>query len=233
MNTFFKVFFACLLAIVVAGFLMVMVLVGVAGIITSKEKPVVQENSVLYIDLSDKVMEQGREDDLDLNQLNIETVLGLHEVIGSIHHAISDPSIKGIYLHCTRNSLGLAGSQELGSALDSFKASGKPIVAYADVMSMRAYEIAHRATHVYAQPNGMVEWNGYFVEVMFLKNLLDKIAVKPEIFYAGEFKSATEPFRMTRMSDANRLQYQAYLNTIYSSLLLSVARHRGIDTVTL
>jgi protease-4 len=233
MNTFFKVFFGCLLAIVVAGFLGILILFGMAASLTTSVKPVVQDKSILYIDLSQPVMEQGRDEEINLNTFSIDKIPGLHDMIGAVRHAIGDSSIKALYLLARGNSMGMAASQEFGAIIDSFRASGKPVVAYADIMPQRAYEIAHKASHIYAQPGGAVEWVGYHVEVMFFKNLLDKLELKPEIFYAGQFKSATEPFRLTKMSDANRLQYSAFLQSIYSSTLRSISRHRNIDSATL
>jgi len=233
MNTFFKVFFGCLLAIVVAGFLAIMIIIGMAASLTASEKPVVQDKSILYIDLSQPVVEQGREEDLNLNTFSLDKIAGLHDMIEAVRYAIGDSSIKALYLLARGNSMGMAASQEFGAMVDSFRASGKPVVAYADIMPQRAYEIAHRASHVYAQPGGAVEWVGYHVEVMFFKNLLDKLEVKPEIFYAGQFKSATEPFRLTKMSDANRLQYNEFLHSIYSNTIRSISRHRNLDSASL
>ncbi len=233
MNTFLKVFFGCLLALVVAGLLAFLLLFGMAASLTTTVKPVIREKSILYIDLSQPVLEQGREEDLNLNTLSIDKIAGLHDMIGAIRHAMGDSSVKALYLLARGNSLGLAASQELGAIIDSFRTSGKPVVAYADIMPQRAYEIAHRASRIYAQPGGAVEWVGYHIEVMFFKNLMDKLEVKPEIFYAGQFKSATEPFRLTKMSDANRLQYNEFLNSIYAHNLRSVSSHRKLDSASL
>lgn len=233
MNTFFKVFFGCLLAIVVAGVLAILIFVGMAASLTASVKPVVEDKSILYIDLSQPVLEQGLEEDINLNTFSIDKIAGLHDMIEAVRFAIGDSSIKALYLLARGNGMGMAASQEFGAVIDSFRASGKPVVAYADIMPQRAYEIAHRASHLYAQPGGAVEWVGYHVEVMFFKNLLDKLEVKPEIFYAGQFKSATEPFRLTKMSDANRLQYSAFLQSIYSSTLRSISRHRNLDSALL
>lgn len=233
MNTFFKVFFACLLALFVAGFLGIMVLFGLAGTLTATETPVVREKSILYIDLSQPFLEQGRNDELNLNALSLDRITGLHDMIEAVRYAISDTSVKALYLLCRGNGMGLAASQEFGAIVDSFKAAGKPVVTYGDIISQRGYEIAHRGTHVYGQPGGAFEWVGYHVDVMFFKNLLDRLEVKPEIFYAGQFKSATEPFRLNKMSDANRLQYKAFLNSIYSNNLRSISRHRNIDSASL
>lgn len=233
MNTFFKVFFACLLAIVAAGVLGLFLLIGVGSSISATEKPIVKEKTILYIDLAEPVLEQGREDELDVNSFSLESINGLHDMVNAVHHAIGDSSVKALYILCRGNALGMAGTEELGAAINSFKESGKPVVAYADILSQRAYEIAHRGSHVYAQPGGMVEWVGYHAEIMFFKNLLDKLELKPEIFYAGQFKSATEPFRLTKMSDANRLQYNAFMQSIYSSNIRSISRHRKLDSASL
>lgn len=233
MNTFFKVFFACLLAIVVAGLIGIFLLIGVSSSITATEKPVVKDKTVLYIDLAEPVLEQGREDELDFNSFSMESINGLHDMVNAVYYAIGDSSVKALYILCRANGLGMAGTEELGAAIDSFKASGKPVVTYADIMPQRAYEIAHRGSHVFAQPGGMVEWVGYHAEVMFFKNLLDKLEVKPEIFYAGQFKSATEPFRLTKMSDANKVQYNAFMQSIYSSSIRSISYHRKLDSAML
>ncbi len=233
MNTFFKVFFACLLAIVVAGLIGIFLLIGVSSSITATEKPVVKDKTVLYIDLAEPVLEQGREDELDFSSFSMESINGLHDMVNAVYYAIGDSSVKALYILCRGNGLGMAGTEELGAAIDSFKASGKPVVTYADIMPQRAYEIAHRGSHVFAQPGGMVEWVGYHAEVMFFKNLLDKLEVKPEIFYAGQFKSATEPFRLTKMSDANKVQYNAFMQSIYSNSIRSISYHRKLDSAML
>jgi protease-4 len=233
MKSFFKVFFACLLAIIVVSFLSVLLLIGIGASLSSSEVPVVKDKTVLYIDISQPVGEQGTEDQLNPSDFSMESFPGLQELIYAINHSVADSSVKAIYLLCRGNGMGMAASQEFGAAIDRFKASGKPVIAYADILPQRAYEIAHRASHVYTQPGGVVEWVGYHIELMFFKNLLDRLYIKPEIFYAGQFKSATEPFRLTQMSDANRVQYQAYLNQVNTSLLASIGSHRKLDSTQL
>ena len=68
--------------------------------------------------------------------------------------------------------------------------------------------------------------------MQFFRGTLEKIGVKPEIFYAGKFKSATEPFREYKMSDANRLQLSVLIRTIWEEYLLAAANHAHTDTAT-
>ena len=65
--------------------------------------------------------------------------------------------------------------------------------------------------------HGGVEWDGFSVNLLFMKGLLDKLEIEPQIFYAGKFKSATEPFRVSQMTDANRLQTTDWLNDLYNN----------------
>ena len=65
-------------------------------------------------------------------------------------------------------------------------------------------------------------WNGlgYSVEYAFLKGTLEKLQIEPQIFYAGKFKSATEPFRTDKMTPENQLQTSVWLNDLYNDLLI-------------
>ena len=230
MRNFFKIFFASLLAIFITLILLLVTVVILISAASSDDAPVVKDKTVLYIDLSKPVREQGGEMEFNFPNLNTDPIPGIRDYILAVEQAASDSSVKAIYLLGGGNAMGFAASQEFGKALDVFRESGKPIFASGSVMPQRAYEITHRASHIFLQPGGVFEWTGYNIELAFFKNALDKLAIEPEIFYAGQFKSATEPYRVTKMSDANRLQYQIFLDGIYGQFLKSVASHRALDS---
>jgi protease-4 len=62
---------------------------------------------------------------------------------------------------------------------------------------------------------------------------LDKLEIQPQVFYAGKFKSATEPFRFTQMSPENKLQTSAWLNGMYNSFIDGAAKQRNLDADSL
>jgi protease-4 len=64
---------------------------------------------------------------------------------------------------------------------------------------------------------------------MFLKGLLDKLEIQPQVFYAGKFKSATEPFRYSEMSPENKLQTSVWLNGVYNSFIQGTSLQRNIS----
>ncbi len=234
MRSFLKIFLATLVALVVFSIAIFLVVAGIIGSATSSSKPSVGSNGVLVLDLSQSFAEQAKNNTLNnfFDNPNAD-VPGLYDMVRMIHYAKGDSSIKGIYIKAGDNENGYAASEELRQALLDFKKSGKFIIAYGSVIPERAYYVANVADKVYCNPVGGVEWDGFSVDLMFVKGLLDKLEIQPEIFYAGKFKSATEPLRATQMTDANRLQTTVWLNDIYNNLLMRTADARHTDTATL
>jgi protease-4 len=234
MKSFLKIFIATLLALIVFSIGIFFTITGIIGSATSSSKPDIGSNGVLVLDLNQAFPEQAKKDPINIVLKNASAEIpGLYDVVRMIHYAKSDSSIKGIYIKANGNSNGFASSEEIRKALVDFRKSGKFIIAYGAVIPESAYYVANVGDKVYCNPAGGVEWNGFAVNLTFLKGLLDKLEIKPEIFYAGKFKSATEPLRATQMTDANRLQTTVWLNDIYNNLLIKTADARQIDTATL
>ena len=101
------------------------------------------------------------------------------------------------------------------------------------MITQGAYSVANIADKIYVSPHGYLEWDGYSVELAFLKGTLEKLEIEPQIFYAGKFKSATEPFRTNEMTPENELQTSVWLNDLYNDFLVKTSEVRKIDTATL
>lgn len=157
-------------------------------------------------------------------------VPGVYDMVRLIRHAESDSSIHGIFLKCNSDPNGFATNEEIRGALAEFRKSGKFIYAYGDVLPQKAYYVASVADQIFCNPKGGVEWQGFASQMLFLKEALDRLQIQPQIFYAGKFKSATEPLRETRMTDANRLQLTVLLGDLYNGFLATVAKSRSLDT---
>jgi len=234
MRGFFKTFFAVLLALIVFVVVVIFILAGVASTLISPSKPSVGAKAVLVVDLGQTYKEQTQDNPLgDLGSDDEYDVPGLYDVVRILRHAKNDSAIRGIYLKCNGDPNGFATNEEIRGALADFKKSGKFIYAYGDMIVQKAYYVAGVADKIYCNPKGDLEWKGFATEMMYLKGALDRLEIQPQIFYAGKFKSATEPLRENKMSDANRLQLTELLGDFYNRLLRSTALARGLDTAVL
>ncbi len=234
MRSFFKSFFATLLAMVVFTILGVFVIIGIVASAASADKPDIGVKGVLLLDLSSAFKEQSVDNPLALfTGGEAMDAPSLYDVIRMIQYAKSDSAIKGIYIACSNNANGYAASEELRKAIVDFKRSKKFVLAYGETISQKGYYIGSAANKIYCHPQGGLEFDGFSSNMMYLKGLLDKLEIQPQIFYAGKFKSATEPLRATQMSDANRLQTSVWMGDLYAQFLQSIAVTRQLDSAKL
>lgn len=235
MKSFFKTFFATLLALMVFSVIIFLVFVAVISVAVSSDKDVaIETNSVLTVDLSNPLLEQTTVNPFNvISRRGDVTVLGLHDVVTAIRDAAGDQRIQGIYLKLNGDPNGLATNSELRRALLDFKKSGKFIYAYGSMVSQKAYYVATAADKIYLNPAGGLDFAGFSTQMPFLKGTLDKLDIQPQIFYEGKYKSATEPFRVTQMTPANKEQTANYLGDLYHHFLQAVSAARKIDTAAL
>ena len=239
---FFKVFLAALLAVVVAGIIKFIFWISVlGGMMSSMDSGVkVKNDSVLTLDFAEIIADAPSNDPLagiDLMSLSSTSRISLYDALRAIDAAAADKRIKGIYIHPALGGGpdGWAVAEELREALTAFKQSGKFVVAYDDSYSQSEYYIASVADKIFLQPMGGLSWQGLSFTNMFYKGLFDKLGIEPEIFRPTvcKYKSAVEPYFLTKMSDANRRQMQELADAMWSVIGGEVAASRGMDLARL
>lgn len=219
------------------GFFIVMGVIGMMSIIgmiaSGNAAQNVEKNSVFVLNLSGTISEQGSENPLSMftgdNSLNS----GLNDILSSIKKAKANDDIKGIYIEAGALAANYATLQEIRNALADFRKSGKWIVAYGDFYTQGAYYVASVADKVYINPKGIVDWHGIGAQTMFYKDFMAKFGVKWEVVKVGTFKSATETFTEEKMSDANRLQTQTFIDGTWRNVCDAVSKSRGISVDSL
>lgn len=238
MKQFFKMFFASLFAMIVAGVILVGVIIGsivglVSRVSTESKEIKITNSSILVLDITKKFHEQGMSNSFASFSNEPAYASGLYDVTQAIRFAKTDDKIKGILLKLGGSPNGWATLQQIQVALKDFKTSGKPIYAYGESISQGSYFVASTADSIYLNPVGSIELKGLATVIPFFKSTLEKLEIQPEIYYAGKFKSATEPFRADKISDPNRLQIQAYQHDLWSVFANAAAEHAHTDTATL
>ncbi len=234
---FSKIFWPSMTAVLIGMVLTAAVWILIAaGILYSFDvEPVrVQQGSVLVIDMAEDITDSPRISpltDFDMQTLTPRKTLTLLEAVGAIEHAAGDERIVGICINPSGGGTASAAVvEELRAAVERFKLSGKFVVAYADSYTQGQYYLASAADRIYVQPQGEIDWRGISFTVPFFRSLLDRLGVKTEVFRpaACPYKSAVEPYVMTRMSDENRSQMTALAESAWKTILDQVSASRGI-----
>lgn len=235
MKDFFKYTAATVVGIIVSTIvcvaLSVMSIVGMVASASATQS--VEKNSVLVLKLNGSIDEQGTDNTIGKLTGNYIPSTGLNDILSAIKKAKDEENIKGIYIDAGVLSTDYATLQEIRSALEDFRKSGKKIIAYADTYSQGSYYLASVADKIYLNPIGMVDWHGIGAQPVFYKDMLAKFGVKFQVVKVGTFKSATETYTEEHMSDANRLQTKMFLDGTWKQVCNAVSKSRGISVDSL
>ncbi|MEO8253687.1 MAG: signal peptide peptidase SppA [Flavobacterium sp.] len=190
----------------------------------------IKSDSVIELNLQDVQFDYaGKYKDPWMSLFSEEKNIGLTDIINAIDVASIDDNIKGISILNDNSELGMAQSKELRNALANFRKSGKFVMAYSNSYSQKEYYLNSVANSIYLNPVGELDFKGLSSEIMFYKELQEKTGVKMEVIRHGKYKSAVEPFLENKMSDANREQTTALLQSIWSSVTNDISKSRNIS----
>lgn len=231
MKDFIKFTFATITGIILTGgILFLFSLIVLFGIIASSEQEVkVKKNSIFTLKLSGTLQERAIENPFALFMGDDYDSMGLNDILRSIKKAKENDNIRGIYLEAGQLAATEPASlEEIRKALVDFKQSGKFIISYGDNYSQGEYYLCSVADKVILNPQGTVNWVGLASQPIFYKGLLDKLGINMQIFKVGTYKSAVEPFIAKEMSEANREQVNAYLQSIWTRITTDVATSRNL-----
>ena len=211
---------------IMIGFFGILLIASIFG--SNDDTVVVKSNSVLELDLSEIKNDYAGKVNYKEFEFFKAKHNGLFDVIKAIEYAKTDDKIKGISILNNNSSLGLAQTKALRDELESFKKSGKFIYSYADGYSQRDYYLNSVANSIYLNPIGELEFKGLSAEILFFKDFQEKSGIKVEVIRHGKYKSAVEPFLENKMSDANREQTTALLNSVWNSVVNEVSKSRDV-----
>lgn len=236
MKQFFGAFFGSILGILISTIVAVLI---IAAVITSSFKEAFKDNdhakykqkgkSILNLAFAGPVIDREKInpfENIDFGPLAGDKGMGLNAILKNLEKAKSDTAVKGLYLTFNGMMAGKSSAQDIRKGILDFKKSGKFVYAYAENFSQSEYYIASAADKVFLNPQGGMEWKGLNMSLMFYKKTLEKLGVDVQIYRHGKFKSAIEPFMLDKMSEANRLQAETFLNSIWNNMVTEIAQSR-------
>ena len=200
-----------------------------------KKSVSVSKHSILKLDLGTTIDERSGSEEIDMMSLLRGDILpsnvGLNTLISALENAADNDKIEGLYIECNGVSAAPATLQALRRALKDFKKSGKWIAAYGyEGINQSDYYLASVADSIYLNPVGAVDLHGIGSVTPYMKKMFDKVGVEMQVVRVGSFKSAVEPYILSEMSDANRLQQEHYLGSIWNDMRDSIAASRKLPS---
>ncbi|GAB4334278.1 MAG: signal peptide peptidase SppA [Desulfobulbaceae bacterium] len=161
----------------------------------------------------------------------------VQDIIDVIRAGAEDERIQLLVLDLDNLEYGsLNQLRDIGQSLDAFRESGKKIIALGDAFDQANYYLASFADEIYLHPMGSVTLQGFGVYRLYLKELMDRLAVNFHVFRVGSYKSALEPFTRTDMSPEARSANREWLDKVWNLFCADIAQNRGfspdfIDTI--
>ena len=154
----------------------------------------------------------------------------VRDLVDAIEAAKTDKRIEVLVLDLGHMAGGgVAKLEELAAAIRDFRTSGKKVIAYGEGFDQAQYYLAAQADEIYLDPQGLVLIDGFGYYRTFLKGVIDKLAVDVNVFRAGKFKSYTDQFSRSDMSEQEEEESLAWLNALWAQYQAGVVKARGLD----
>ncbi|PDH45200.1 MAG: signal peptide peptidase SppA [Rhodothermaeota bacterium MED-G18] len=227
----------------ILGLIIIIITFSFLSALFSGEKEeviIVEENSLLHINNLSIIGDRDTEPsdlNFDLNVIplplplidnsELEQKISLQTFKRVIESAKNDDKIKGIFLNVENVSLSFNKVEKVRSILEDFK-KNKPIYSFSNIQSKASYYISSVSDFNAISPPGFISVSGFGIGTFFYKSLFDEIGVNVELFRAGEFKGAAEPYVRDNFSKENRKQYINLLDYRMENYLDNITKSRGI-----
>ena len=236
MKEFVKMTLATIAGLFLFGFVAFFLFFAMVGAIASigNSQPVMPREGVLQINMSAMTLtEQTQEEDpfASLAGSGSVTPVGIYSAIKAVNAAATDPAVKFIYMKPDGASGGIAQIEEFRKALENFRNSGKAIVSYIENPSNASYYLASVSDKIYmtSYEGGMNMFSGLSSQMIFLKDILDRLGVNVQLIRHGKYKSAGEMYIRNSASPENMEQNTEMIESVWNSWAVEIAHSRDIS----
>lgn len=157
-----------------------------------------------------------------------EVLLG--DMVDAILIAKDDPKITSLVMELDQLfSIGISKTGEVAEAIEEFRATGKPVIAWGDSFSQGQYLLAAEADELIIHPMGSVVLEGFSSYQWYFAEALEKLSVNVHVFKAGEFKSIAEPFLRNDMSEGEKEITSRWLNAAWQRYVATIEERRQLE----
>ena len=153
----------------------------------------------------------------------------LLEVLDTLEAAAADPDVDGVLLRFAGSPSGWSRIHSLRRAVEQLRERGVAVAAYADSFDAASLLVASAADRIFLPESGDVMLVGLRAESLYVRGLLERLEVRPEVVRIGQYKSAAESISRDSMSPEEREQRTALLDDLFDELVEGIASGRGLS----
>lgn len=204
------------------------------GMAVSPNLPIVPHKTALVIAPQGALVEQLAGNPFDravaelYGQERAETLV--RDLTDAIEAAKTDKRVEVLVLDLGHMAGGgVAKLEEVAAAIRDFRTSGKKVLAFGEGYDQAQYYLAAQADEVYLDPQGLVLIDGFGYYRTFLKGVIDKLQVDVNVFRAGKFKSYTDQFSRSDMSETEEEESLAWLNALWAQYQAGIVKARKLE----
>lgn len=151
----------------------------------------------------------------------------LEALTSALRLAAHDPRIGGVFVVVEALSCGWAKLLEIRRHLHYVQDAGKQVTVFAESGEAKEFFVG-MGFEFYMAPLGTLGLRGFAVSATFVRGVLDKIGVSPQVERIGNYKSAGDQLSRTEMSVEQREMLESLLGEIESTWTEAVSDACGV-----
>ena len=214
--------------VILSGLWVVLPVFGEKPSVAKPAKPPVVPTSVAVFELGGAVSEGPGGGDLS-SLLSGTAPESLRSLVSRMDRAGRDKQIAAVALLYNGPVIGSAQLEELVSAVDRLRETGKPVYLLAESMGTGGYVLASHCSHLSVVPGGELALVGLATESPYIRGLLDWLGVEPDFLTCGDFKSAGEMYMREGPSRNAAAMGDRLLDSQYRTYVDLIASGRNVD----
>ena len=214
--------------VILSGLWVVSPVFGEKPSVAKPAKPPVVPTSVAVFGLGGAVSEGPGGGDLS-SLLSGTAPESLRSLVSRMDRAGRDKQVAAVALLYNGPVVGSAQLEELVSAVDRLRETGKPVYLLAESMGTGGYVLASHCSHLSVVPGGELALVGLATESPYIRGMLDWLGVEPDNLTCGEFKSAGEMYMREGPSRNAAAMGDRLLDSQYRTYVDLIASGRNVD----
>ena len=215
----------------IKGFLFLIIILGISGVVLNeffkKDNIIIENESYIEIDLAREFREKTK----NLPEILKNEDVNFYSLLKTFDSIEKDEKIKGVILKLDNLALNRGQIEELSKKIASLKSNNKIIYSYMTSVDNRNYSLASKSNEIFMPPamSANVNITGYYTEMMYYKNLADKLGIKVNVVHVGDYKSYGEQYVKDKMSPEYKENMERLLNKVYDNFVDNISEDRRLN----